>query len=144
MILVDTNVLVALVDERDAMHDVAGRDLKRFHAEGLAVTSLVLGEALFLLPKRYQRKRLVLLLERLRPEPLELESPWWAEVFAWIDRYADHEPDLADAQLVALVSRDRRHSIWTYDREFRNVWRKPDGSALAVVGGRGKGPRRKR
>ena len=144
MILIDTNVLVALVDERDAMHDVAGRDLKRFYTAGLAVTSLVLGEALFLLPKRYQRQRLALLLERLRPEPLELESPWWAEVFAWIDRFAEHEPDLADAQLVAVVSRDPRHSVWTYDREFRNVWRKPDGSALSVVGGRAGGRRRKR
>jgi len=143
MILVDTNVLVALVDERDAIHRLASRDLERHYPLGLGVTSPVLAEALFLLPKRYLRQRLALLVDRLRPTPVELEPPWWAEVFSWVDRYADHEPDLADAHLVILATRDPRHKIWTYDREFRDVWRKADGSALSIVGRRLRERRRK-
>jgi hypothetical protein len=32
-------------------------------------------------------------------------------VFAWLDRYQEHTPDLADAQLAVLCSRDSSHSI---------------------------------
>lgn len=46
MILVDTNVLVALVDERDRLHVRARGDLKRVGKKELGVTSAVLTETL--------------------------------------------------------------------------------------------------
>src|SRR4030095_12451439 len=131
-----TEVVVAVGDERDQRHRVAARDLRSLQSGGLGVTSLVLCESLFLMPERYLRQRLEYLLRHLGFQPARLEDPWWAEVFSWLDRYADHEPDLADAELAILSSREKRHKIWTYDREFREIWRRGDGSRLPVVGTR--------
>jgi len=134
MIFADTNVLVALVDERDRLHKVAKRDLKRFVEREVAVTSAVLTECLFLLPADYLRRRLAFLLEQLGMVAVELDAPWWSDVFDWLSRYAEHEPDFADAQLAVLSGRDKAHRVWTYDREFRDVWRRPDGSKIPLLG----------
>jgi predicted nucleic acid-binding protein len=96
------------------------------------VISVVLSETCFLLEQSHLRKRLRLLLERLSVRALELEEPWWGDVFDWLARYADHEPDLCDAMLAVLASRNKSQ-IWTYDSEFRKLWRAPDGRPLHVV-----------
>jgi predicted nucleic acid-binding protein len=134
MILLDTSVLVALVDERDRLHALAKRELKRLEKSELGVTSAVLAECLFLLPAVYLRRRLSFLLERVGAVAVHLEFPWWTEVFSWLDEYAEHEPDFADAELVVLSGRDPSHTVWTYDREFRDVWRRPDGSKIPLLG----------
>jgi len=136
MILVDTNVLVALVDERDGLHAAARRDLKRFEKKPLAVTTPVLTECHFLLPEKYLRQRLTFLLDHVGITSIEPDRPWWTDVFAWLEQYAEHEPDFADAQLAVLSGRDTSCRVWTYDREFRQVWRRPDGTKIPVVGGR--------
>lgn len=133
MILIDTNVLVALVDERDELHRKAKRDLKALRREAMGVTSLVLGEACFLLPDLYLRQRLRLLLERLAIAPVEPSPPWWDHVFTWLERYADHDPDLADAQLAALSEEISGSCVWTYDTEFRTVWRRLDGKEIPLA-----------
>lgn len=133
MILVDTNVLVALVDERDDLAHRAERDLKRLGVGPFGSTGPVLGEACFLLPKGYLRRRLWFLLGRLDVAFLDVPSPFWDDVFDWMDRYEEHEPDLADAQIAVLCSRDRECRIWTYDREFRTTWRRMDGSRIPVA-----------
>jgi predicted nucleic acid-binding protein len=134
VILVDTNVLVGLVDHEDDLHVRASRDLRRLRRGPFGVTSAVLAECVFLLPEAHLLERLAFLLRRLPFSPVELPAPWWQAVFGWIARYADHEPDLADAQLVLLASTTSNARIWTYDREFRTTWRTPDGDAppLAV------------
>ena len=134
MILVDTNVLVALVEERERLHAVAKRDLKRFERRDLGVTTAVLTECAFLLSADYLRRRLAFLLEQLAMVTVELEPPWWQEVFDWLDRYAEHEPDFADAQLAVISGRNRTDRVWTYDREFRDIWRRPDGSKIPLLG----------
>jgi predicted nucleic acid-binding protein len=133
MILLDTNVLVALVDERDELHRRAKRDLKALRRETLGVTSLILGEACFLLPDLYLRQRLQLLLLRLAVAEIEPSPPWWDRVFAWLERYADHDPDLADAQLAALSEEVSGCRVWTYDAEFRSIWRRPDGTEIPLA-----------
>lgn len=129
MILVDTNVLVALVLRRDALHRRAARDLEKHAAEELAVPAAVLCETSFLLARREQRARLRELLVGLRVRPSA--EPPWGDVFAWLERYAEHEPDWADACLVALAGRE--HRVWTYDAEFRTVWRRADGHRVRLV-----------
>jgi predicted nucleic acid-binding protein len=64
MLLLDTNVLVALVDERDGLHARARRDLKRLKGP-FGATSATLCEACFLLPASYLRERLRFILNRL-------------------------------------------------------------------------------
>ncbi len=132
MILVDTNVLVALVDDRDGLHGRAAADLRRPRKQMLHVLDAVLSEACFLLPELAARERLRFLLTRLAIRSLSLDETWWPDVFDWLERYAEHEPDLADAQLVVASGRNKC-KIWTYDREFSSVWRRPDGSRVPLL-----------
>lgn len=132
MILLDTNVLVALVDERDRLHARAARDLNKLSGP-FGVMSAVLAETCFLLEAGYLRQRLSLLLERIPATAIELEAPWWGEVFTWLHRYADHDPDLCDALLVTQSHRIKA-AIWTYDSDFKTVWRNRDGKKPTLVG----------
>lgn len=133
----DTNVLVALVDSRDGLHARAADDLAELGKHAMRVSSAVLTESVFALPRADQRRRLRLLLERLPIMPLEgqHEHAVRSDVFAWLDRYSEHDPDYADAELCVLAGRDARLRIWTYDREFRTVWRTPRGKRPSIVGG---------
>src|SRR5439155_671974 len=81
---------------------------------------------------RNQRQRLRALLHDLsvQPIPVMYERDFFLEVLDWLTKYADHEPDWADACVAILSGRDKDLKIWTYDREFRTTWRRPDGTAV--------------
>ncbi|MGH9253776.1 MAG: hypothetical protein ACRD3C_04320, partial [Vicinamibacterales bacterium] len=36
-------------------------------------------------------------------------------------------------RIAVLCGRDARLKVWTYDREFRTTWRKPDGRAIPMA-----------
>jgi predicted nucleic acid-binding protein len=130
-------VLVALADERDALHDWAGRDLTLLpDRTALATTAPVLADCYFLLPKGYQRRRLRFLLERLTVAFVEPDGTSWTALFDWLERYEEHEPDFADGQLVVLSSQQPTARIWTYDEEYRTIWRRIDGSRIPLFGRR--------
>lgn len=135
MILLDTNVLVALTDPRERLHRGAARDLRRLARLPLAVPHPVVTEACFLLPRAHHRARLRELLHALSVQacPIADEPALRDEVFAWLARYADHEPDWADGYLAVVCGRERRFKVWTYDREFRTTWRRPDGSRIPLA-----------
>jgi len=135
MILVDTTPLVALCDSRDSRHPDAVRHLERLASAGLCTCEAVLVEACFHLPHREQRRRLTAVLDALTITPVSGagDPDYWSEVLAWLTKHAEHEPDWADACLAVLSGRDRRLKIWTYDREFRTIWRRPDGSAIPLA-----------
>jgi hypothetical protein len=63
---------------------------------------------------------------------VELDAPSWSTVFEWLATYGEHSPDLCDAQLAVLAPRISA-SIWSYDSEFRDLWRAPDGRRLPVL-----------
>jgi hypothetical protein len=44
------------------------------------------------------------------------------EVFDWTDGY-----------LAVVSGKERRIKLWTYDREFRTTWRRPDGTAIPLA-----------
>jgi predicted nucleic acid-binding protein len=135
VILVDTTPLVALCDGRDSKHRGAVKDLESLAAEDFLVCDAVLAETCFHLPHPHQRQRLRLLLHELdmRSPPLVHERDFWSEVFDWLAKHADHEPDWADAYLAVLSGRDKNLKVWTYDREFRTTWRRPNGSAIPLA-----------
>ena len=135
MILIDTTPLVALCDARDEKHRVAVKHLESMSSRRFAVCDAVLTEACFHLPYRSQRQRLRMLLDDLDVEPIpEMnESAFRLEVFEWLAKYADHEPDWADGCLAVLSGRDRGAQVWTYDREFRTTWRRPNGTAIPLA-----------
>jgi predicted nucleic acid-binding protein len=111
------------------------KHLQSLAADELAVCDAVLTETCFHLPHRSQRLRLRALLHDLSLQPLPVTSDhaFWLEVLDWLARYADHEPDWADACLAVLSGRDRNLTIWTYDREFRTTWRRPNGTTIPLA-----------
>jgi hypothetical protein len=75
------------------------------------------------------------LLDALHIQTVDTDSvaPFRRDVFAWLDQYSDHEPDLADAYLAVLSAYHREYKIWTYDSQFRTIWRRPDGSPIPLA-----------
>lgn len=137
MILLDTGPLVALCDPRDALNRVARRDLRRLAETPFVLCVPVLTEACFLLPYSAQRQRLRRFLEDLSVVAYRADDQraLWFEVLDWLVRYEEHEPDLADAWLAVLSGRERHFRVWTYDDEFRAVWRRPDGAPIPLAVG---------
>ena len=135
MILIDTGVLIALCDPRDALHKTALRQLKTLAQSQFGVCESVLSEACFHLSVDSQRRRLKRLLDDLDVQlvPADDSRSLWSEVFEWLSKYADHDPDWADGYLAVLSGHDRKCSIWTYDAEFRKIWKRPDGSLIPMA-----------
>src|SRR5258706_5384722 len=135
MILIDTNALVGLVDHTDPLNRQAAADFARLAKRNLFVISAVIAEALHLLPSKNERERLLNLLDEFQiticpiPESAEL----WMEVFAWLLRYGEHSPDWADGVLSVMSGHEKKLRIWSYDSEFRTIWRRPDGSAIPMA-----------
>jgi predicted nucleic acid-binding protein len=141
MILIDTNVLVALVDERDRLRSRAMSDLTKLKGP-FGILDAVLVETFFLLGQPYLRRRVRFVLERLTVLHMQIQTEWWSTIFDWLEKYARHEPDLCDAALVVAATHEKR-SIWTYDTEFAKLWRTPEGRPLQLVGSIAKTRRRK-
>lgn len=135
MILIDTTPLVALCDARDEKHRLSVKHLELLISSEFAVCDAVLTETCFHLPFRSQRQRLRALLNDLgaQPVPVADGSDFWLEVFDWLTKYADHEPDWADGCLAVLSGRYRDAKVWTYDREFRTTWRRPNGTVIPLA-----------
>ena len=135
MILIDTTPLVALCDARDQKHRTAVKHLESLSSSEFAVCDAVLTEACFHLPHPNQRQRLRALLDELgvQPVPIADGSAFWLEVCGWLTKYADHKPDWADGCLAVLSGRDREAKVWTYDREFRTTWRRPNGMVIPLA-----------
>ena len=135
MILIDTGPLVALCDARDSKHRLAVRHLESLAANAFGTCDAVLTEACFHLPHKSQRLRLRALLRELDvdPVPTDPDARFWSDALEWFEGYAEHEPDWTDACLAVLSGRDRQTRIWTYDREFSTVWRRPNGTAIPIA-----------
>jgi predicted nucleic acid-binding protein len=135
VILLDTAPVVALCDQRDALNRRALGDLDRLARAPLVLAAPVLTETCFLLPHRSQRERLRRFCAEFSVKPYrsEDETQLWFEVFDWLLRYAEHGPDWADGYLAVVSGRERRSRVWTYDREFRTTWRRPDGTRIPLA-----------
>ncbi|MGO9838008.1 MAG: type II toxin-antitoxin system VapC family toxin [Polyangiaceae bacterium] len=135
MILIDTTPLVALCDPHDGLHSKALADLDRVAKRGVILCEPVLTEACFLLSHPTQRARLERVIVEIRMMPLAVEDEMELrlEVFRWLARYAEHEPDWADGYLAVVSERQREARVWTYDREFRTTWRRPRGTRISLA-----------
>ena len=135
MILLDTGPVVALCDPRDALNRRALRELNRLAREPFALCVPVLTEACFLLSHRAQRERLRRFLAEFSVAAYrsEDESQLWLDVLDWLIRYQAHDPDWADGYLAVVSAREPGWRVWTYDGEFRTVWRRPDGTRVPLA-----------
>jgi predicted nucleic acid-binding protein len=135
VILLDTTPLVALCDTRDSLNKTALADLERLCRLPLVVCQPVLTEACFHLAHGAQRERLrrFLLAFSVSTYASDDELRLWLDVFDWLARYDEHEPDWADGYLAVVSARERRFKVWTYDREFKTTWRRPDGTRIPLA-----------
>jgi predicted nucleic acid-binding protein len=135
MIMVDTTPLVALCDPRDSQHQTARVQIGQLAPRELCTCEAVVMEACFHLPHQSQRRRLRAILDELgiASLPVTHDHDFWLEVLDWLLKYAEHEPDWADGCIAVLSGRDPRLKVWTYDREFRTTWRRPDGTAIPMA-----------
>jgi predicted nucleic acid-binding protein len=135
MILVDTTPLVALCDARDSQHVIAVKQLEKLASAEFCTCEAVLMESCFHLPYGPQRQRLHALLDALAISSLAgpCDRGFWSDVLTWLRKYAEHEPDWADACIAVLCGHDRRLQVWTYDREFHTTWRRPDGTVIPLA-----------
>jgi predicted nucleic acid-binding protein len=135
VILLDTAPVVALCDPRDALNRRALRDLDRLARQPFILCAPVLTEACFLLPHQAQRQRLRRFLTEFSVVAYRSddESGLWSDVLDWLIRYQDHDPDWADGYLAVVSGKHRNCRVWTYDREFRTTWRRPDGTRVPLA-----------
>ena len=135
MILIDTTPLVALCDPRDSLNKTALKHMQTLAKSGFAICEPVLTEVSFHLQAPSQRARLQQTLERFHVHAIQVEDPQvlWREIFEWLQKYSEHDPDWADGYLAVLCGRDRKYKVWTYDTEFRTIWRKPNGSPIPLA-----------
>jgi predicted nucleic acid-binding protein len=137
VILLDTAPLVALCDPRDGLNRTALRDLNRLARQPFIACAPILTEACVLLPHAVQRRRLRRFLVQFSVSVYRVDDELglWLDVFDWLDRFEEHEPDWADGYLVVVAGREPRFRVWTYDREFRTIWRRPDGTRVPLAVG---------
>jgi predicted nucleic acid-binding protein len=135
VILIDTTPLVALCDPRDGLHAKALADLDRVAKRTIVLCEPMLTEACFLLSHAVHRARLARLVAELGMAPLvvEDEAELRLDVFRWLARYAEHQPDWADGYLAVVSERHKDARVWTYDREFRTTWRRPGGTRVPLA-----------
>jgi hypothetical protein len=95
----------------------------------------VLTETAFLLARARERERLRRFLSAFSVSAYRSddEGQLWLEVLEWLVRYQEHEPDWADGYLAVVCGRERGYRVWTYDREFRTIWRRPDGTRIPLA-----------
>lgn len=121
MILLDTNVLIAIVNRTDGLHARAMQELETFDGPFFTCAA-VLTESLHMLERPSLRARLIGFVSEAPVAQLEPAAGSWPKIFAWLDRYQEHRPDFADAVLVHLLEMHKRAKVWTFDREFSTVW----------------------
>ena len=109
--------------------------MERLAPRDLFVPHAVVAETSFLLPHEVHRRRVAALVNELSitPCPQESEAGYWAQVCQWLLMYSDHQPDWADGCIAVLSGLNRRWRVWTYDREFVTIWRRPDGSRIPLA-----------
>lgn len=134
MILLDSSVLVALCDRSDALAPRAMEQLRALKQRPLQITLPVLTETWHLLETGWLRQ---ILIDWVRGGAATVACPVeerdvLADVWRWLEKYQDHDPDFADAYLV-IASAERKSSVWTFDREFAQVWRYLDGSRVRLT-----------
>ena len=133
-VLVDTGPLVALLDTRDRLHGRALSELDRLTGP-LWLGLPTLTESCFLLGSTHLRRRLSSLLDR---EVMQLVGPKDDDAttrrsMKWLDHYAEHSPDFADAFLVCWAESDPSLAVWTFDREFSTIWRTLGGKKVRLA-----------
>jgi predicted nucleic acid-binding protein len=122
-LLVDAGPLVAFLAERDQYHELC-RSLMRQVRPPLITSWAVLTEAAYLLRDRPHGVRgLFEFVDQgfLTIAAIDESALRWFDAF--FQRYADHEPQLADASLIYLAEQLKIDTIFTFDHRHFRIYR---------------------
>ncbi len=134
MTLIDTNVILNLLHRDARERQRTQRDITGIRDTDFGITAFVLSEVCSFLCSAREYVALETLLLGLNIKHVESEQFVTAQdVLKWMQKYASHRPDFADAHLVLLCSKLPKCRVWTYDQEFVTQWRRPDGSAVPMA-----------
>ena len=131
-ILVDTGPLVAIINPRDAQHAACGAYAANLTAPMLT-TWPVITEAAWLLRKKPDDVRALFKMianRDLQIAPLSADAADWFDRF--FEKYADQQPQLADASLVYQAEVSGIHDVFTIDLRDFSVYRTSDGASLTI------------
>jgi predicted nucleic acid-binding protein len=122
-ILIDTGPLVAILSRDDAHHEACVAALREM-AGPLFTCWPVITEAAWLL-RRFPRavQQLLSSMDAGFLEMLPLAGTEATAIAALMKRYENIRPQLADAALVYLASRERIETIFTLDRRDFSIYR---------------------
>ena len=116
-VLLDTGILVAVLDEADRFHEPAVEWLSRSRLR-LHTVEPVLTEAAYFLPS-HTRASVADFVITAKAAVHRADVPAYRRMAALLRKYADLEPDWADAMLVWLAEQTGIHRIATLDvRDF--------------------------
>jgi predicted nucleic acid-binding protein len=134
MVLIDTNVILALLNDNDDHYADACEMVPLMRREGLVLVLPVLAEVthFFERPAAYTKLERLLAILNVRMVASE-HLVGQEQTLTWLKKYATHKPDYADAHLVLLTAVNKTYRVWSYDHEFRTIWRRPDGSSVPVA-----------
>ena len=135
MIVIDTSVIYALLDGKDANHKKAASWYTAHHP-ALATTPLILAEVDHLAGTRAGRRAQQAWRQDLANGVYDVQ--WWPsapqEIATIANQYADAGVGLADASLVALAARLETNNIATFDeRHFRVMRPEKGGGAFLLL-----------
>lgn len=131
-VIVDTSILIALIDQRDSHHEWARQQLGGI-APPLLTCEAVISEAWFLLKRvRNGGEALLLLLEQ---DQISVEFDLNTElvsVVALMRRYQSVPAALADAELVRMAELYPNSSVFTLDSDFQ-IYRKNRNTPIPLI-----------
>jgi uncharacterized protein len=130
--LVDTGVLIALLDRRDPNHQRCVTAAQQLPNAPLITTWCCLTEAMYFMGKiggfTAQQGLWTLLLSKR----ILLQTPKETRMAELMEKYQDTPMDLADASLVALAEKLETTQIFTLDSDFF-VYRTSRGEAFQCL-----------
>ena len=131
-VIVDTSILVALIDQRDSHHEWARQQLGGI-APPLLTCEAVISEAWFLLKRvRNGREALLLLLEQDQISVAFDLNTELLSVVALMRRYESVPTALADSELVRMAELYPNSSVFTLDSDFQ-VYRKNRNIPIPLI-----------
>jgi hypothetical protein len=135
-VLVDTSVLAAAFSPRDGCHRMCRDALLNLPGQAFTTDAVLVELASLLRRDRRDFSRVLRAISQTKTlKILSIGQDEYRAIAGWLEKYADQQPDFADACLVYVAEREGIDTVFTLDSDFL-VYRTLSGRQLEV------GPRR--
>lgn len=132
-ILVDSGPLVAILSSEDEHHEICVKALRQIPGPLLSCWPVITEAAWLLRSSPRAVQQLLGSIDGTFLELLPLAGAEAKAVAAMMKRYEDIRPQLADAALVYLATRERIEAIFTLDQRDFSIYRTGRGRAFRIV-----------